>query len=626
MNRTLLKMPLWAWALCVALAAPQPMLLWWFTHYPPAGTAPTGLHIADSALFLYSMSMFDTGFHSLYATCKSTLGDHALAFFPVPHLWLYGALGLINRILHMNDFMLYGVASAFGGFCYLVACYWLLRAAVPRHAHRAFVLFTLSGGLGGVLYIATGILGLHEAAGFDAYFKRFAVYELCEGPHLLPILLMPRFYYTLSLGLCLGALAILIAVETGRLRKRTLWIAGLLLAPGVFIDMRYGVFTLGLACLYLWFQSRAALPERLRLGAAFAAPAALGGALGTCLMRTNPTVIENHIQVGNMEMWLSPFLATAVFHLVLIPGEVKRSGQRFPLFMRLCNSVGSGYLIAFTLFFLLYQAYYGNLLIARDAAAAARVSDWALVGALAGGLYAVRLPMRGERAEHDWVVIWMLAFVALAISAFGQGWFLRYGPQRIEVLIWLPMSVVSAVALDHWNKRRPRAARLLTGIMIGCGLCSIGVSTLCFQAPLDYKPHRSPYRELHNEVMTLDDAKTMAETGPGTVLAPILCSDIFVRQRGNATVFGTGTFNMTDQLYTRLEGDVRAFYAPKTPDAVRKAFAAEWCVDYVYCPDTWPIADETVAQLRAAPWLEEVAANGRAALFRVVREMEKAGS
>ena len=69
------RTPAGVWALITALAAIQPLLHVGIREAPPEGTVPTGLHIPDSALFLYSMDMFHTGFKSHYATCRSAVGD-----------------------------------------------------------------------------------------------------------------------------------------------------------------------------------------------------------------------------------------------------------------------------------------------------------------------------------------------------------------------------------------------------------------------------------------------------------------------------------------------------------------------------------------------------------------------
>jgi hypothetical protein len=609
--------PGWAWLLILMLAATQPFVLFWIRHSPPPDTVATGLHIPDSALFLQAMRMFENGFESPYATCKSAHGIRGIEFYAVPHLWLYGALGWLARLVHGDDYAAYAVANGIGAFVYLLAACWFLREAVPRQADLAFLLFALSGGLGGILYAATGALGLHHVPAFEEIFRRYAVYELFEGPHLLPVLLMPRFYYTLSLGLCLAAVtAYMKCLRTGGWRWFALML--LLFAPGAFIDLRYGIFTFGLIVLYTLAQTQHRLETRLALCTLAAAPLALGGIPASLLMRLNPAVIQNHLHVTNMAMWLSPFISVAIFHLLLLPGELRVRFTHLTQPFRIVAAAALGYLLTFAGFFCIYQVYFGNILVARDAAVANAISDWALLGAVAGAFYAWNRPAPSESRRPDWIVLWLLVYLALAISAFGGGHFLRYGPQRIEVLLWLPLCMLSAAALQRHRVREPHATFTLAGIMIGCGAASIMISTLCFQAPLDYEPHRSPYAALHAEVMTQADAAVMDRIGAGIVLAPMPASDVIVRRRGNRTVFGAGSFNLSDQPYVPLETQVNRFFSTSASDDERADFVAEWCVEYIYCPDTWPVAPEVLEVLRRTPWLEEIASEDQAALFRVM--------
>ncbi len=612
--------PAWVWIVMLVLAASQPLLFVWISHGPPHGTEPTGLHIADSALFLQSMRMFTHDFASPYATCQSHYGLHGPVYFGMPHLWFYGMLGLIARALRVSNFMFCGIANGVGAFCYLLAAYCFLREVARKQANLAFLLFALSGGLGGVLYLVTGLLGYHHSPEFELLFKRYAVYELFEGPHLLPVLLFPRSYYTFSLALCFGALTAFIrGCRTGsRAHFLNAW---LMLLPGMFIDPRYGVFTFGIAFLFVTSQRQFSINDRVRLVATFALYCVLGGAPAALLMRVNPAIVENHFRVANMAMWLSPFVSVALFHLLLVPGEIRRRLHGFAFGTRAAVFALSGYLAAFALLFCGYQGYFGNVWVARDAAVAAAISDWAVVGLLAGWSFALlRRVEQPSDAEHDWVVVWLLLYLALAISAFGQGWFLRYGPQRIEVFLWLPLCILSASALQRFREREPRTTAMLTGIMVGCGVCSIGVSVLCFQGPLGYRPHASPYASYHVEVMSQADADTMARAGAGIVVAPIPASDIFALKRGNRTVFGTGSFNLSDQPYVVLETEVDRFFSEQASEDFRKDFVEHWCVEYIYCPDTWPVPPEVVEQLRECDWLDEIASEGNAVLFQVLGE------
>ena len=139
------------WLLIAILALTQPLVHLLCLHFPPEYTVATGLHIPDSALFLHAMNMFPSGFHSAYATCQAAAGDASIAYYSVPHLWLYGVLGLIARVLPLDPFLTYGIANGLGAAFYLWVVFRLLIVIVPRFAVAAFVLFTLSGGPGGLL-------------------------------------------------------------------------------------------------------------------------------------------------------------------------------------------------------------------------------------------------------------------------------------------------------------------------------------------------------------------------------------------------------------------------------------------------------------------------------------------
>jgi len=610
----------WPWAVMAGLSLTQPVICFWLYFAPPHGLVSSGLHIPDSALFLHSMRMFRTGFESLYATCLSTQGSDGIAFFPLPHLWLYGALGLIAQALDAPDFLVYGMANGIGAFLYLAIVYVFFREIAPRYAEKAFLLFSLGGGLGGVLYILTGVLGLHNTTGFEDYFRRYALYELFEGAHLQPIACLPRLYYTLSLALCLGALTCLMRGVRTSNRAWVPWVVAML-PFGAFIDLRYGVFSFLLAVLYLWAQSDKPVPHRIICASVFGAPILLGGMPALALMHSNPLATQNHFDAANHAMWLSPFLSVIIFYLAIVPCEIRARLRNQTPEARLAVLTALGYLVAFFFLFCVYQIYYGNVLVARDAAVAPAISDWALLGAIAGAGYAwFRSTKNDGGHDRDWVLMWLLLFLALSISAFGGGWFLRFGPQRMQILLWPALCVVAAGNLSRLSATRPRTARLLTGATVFCGVCSTAVAALCFQAPLGYRPAQSPYAASHAEVMTDADARVMAQAGEGIVLALPPASDIIALNRGNRVVYGIGSFNCSDQRYITLRSEVETFFAPQTPNDVRRALVERYCVDYVYCPDTWPVAQETLDALRNVVWLEEIATEGRASLFHVLKD------
>lgn len=600
--------------LIVLLAATQPALLLWTSLAPPDGAIPTGLHIPDSALFLYSMRMVDTRLDTPYATCVSVSNDRGVHLYAVPHLWLYGLLGALARLIHANDLLLYALANGLGAFLYLWAVYRLLRLLVPTHANLAFFLFALSGGPAGVLYILTGLLDLHAQPQFDAYFLRFGVYELFEGPHLLPVTHLARFYYTLSLALLLGGATGLIRAS----REHSLFALAPWFVPmlcGAFINARFGLFVLALACLHLAMLQSVDKPFRLRLAIAFATPVFIGFVLSSLLMSQNPATVANHLHVANMAMWFSPFVCAAWLHMIIALRPILRGIGGLARAGRIAGGAALGYLAAFGILYVLHQAYHGNLLIGRDGSVAAAVSDKALLGAVIGGLIAGTLRPRTRLSLLDGFTLWFLLAAALAISGFGDGWFLKFGPQRLEVLIWLPLCVLATEGL---REMRPCAAKLAAGAMLTFGVASISVALLCFQGPLGRGDARGPYPELHAEIISTHDARIMAQAWQGgTVLTTAPAADVYALRLGNPVVFGIGSFNLTDCHYTVLKNAVDRFFAPDTPDSERLDLVNRWQPLFVYCPDTWPVHENTIHALRSAPWLEEVASEGRAVLFRV---------
>lgn len=622
--------PRTVWFLIVLLSLTQPLVHWICLYFPPDGTVATGLHIPDSALFIHAMNMFPSRFHSAYATCQAAAGDASISYYSVPHLWLYGLLGLVSRLVPLDPFLTYGVANGLGAAFYLWVVYRLLLTLVPRHALAAFALFTLSGGPGGLLYLLTGLAGLHGQPAFEEYFHRFAVYDLMEGPHLNPVLYFPRLYYTLSLGCCLGGLGTIIS-RVGRKGESWPWGWMAAIAIGSFLDARYTVFTFALLAMYLACCRGLGRRAVLRALLSYGLPGGAGFLVATALMGMNPVVVENHLAVANMAMWFSPFLLVTWLHWLVGGRAVWRGAATSPAWARALLFGGAGYLVAYALGYVLYQGYYGNLLSGRDGSVAAAISDWALTGGVAGvgwagwtGRHAAPPMPRGDGcaplfgAPSDgtgtWLLVWLLGFTAVSLSGFGQGWFLQFGPQRLQVFIWLPLCIVAAMGLATFS---PRVQRVAWCVLLLCGMSSVAVALLAFQSPLGRLDGRGPFAALHTESIRLDDEQLLGAIGEGTVLAPAPASDVVVRVKGNPVVYGIGTFNLTDQPYDELKEEIDTFFDADTPDAVRRDIASRWCVTWIYCPATWPVDSAVREQLRVGTWLALVAEEGDGMVLRV---------
>lgn len=606
--------PWWIPAIIFALAALQPLAHLQVQYLPPEGAVPTGLHTPDSALFLQAMDMFANGFASPYATCEAGAGPASVTYYSVPHLWLYGGLGWIARALGTDYFLTLGIANGLGAALWLLAAWRFLRAIAGAAAPRAFLFFAMGAGPGGLLYLAAGALGLHAHPAFDTYFLRFALYDLAEGAHPLPVLYFPRLYYTLSLACCFGGFTASIhTARTSRLTPPPGWFLPVVL--GSFLNARFTVFTFGLVLLFLLHQRSLRGGWRAYLAACYALPMAVGWGAAAALMRTNPAVVQNHLDVGNMALWIAPLLPVAALPALLGWRATRGVFRELPGWSHFAAATAWGYLCAYALAYLLYQGYHGNLPAGHDAGVAAACSDIALLGAFAGMIAAIVRPrLRTQPTPHDWVLVWLLVYLAVAISGWGGGAFLHFGPQRLAVFLWMPLCLFAALGVGAMPARSRRA---VTAGFVAMGVCGLLVATFGFQGSVGRARAHGPYPAWHAESMTAKDAWVVDSLGDGTVLAPAPAGDVAVRLRGNPVVFGVGSFNLTDVPYTLLRDETAAFFHPATPDAARREIAQRWRVEWVWCPDTWPVHPETIDALDRSPWLRRELAAGRGTLYRV---------
>ncbi len=265
---------------------------------------------------------------------------------------------------------------------------------------------------------------------------------------------------------------------------------------------------------------------------------------------------------------------------------------------------------------------------------AAAVSDFALPGVFAG-LLAARLLKRNHASGEQsglggWLALWLLLFLSVSISGWGRGWFLRFGPQRLEVFLWLPLCYFTARSLTALPRM---LARPVWGVLMGCGTLSVLVAVFAFQGPFARVPalvgepagKLGPYPALHPEVVQNAELPAMREVKRGPLLALPPASDLFALQLGLPVVFGVGTFNLTDVPYTTVRADAEAFFTPGAAESARLEIMRRWCAGYVYCDGTWHDQGAVVEELKQTPWLRLVAeAPNGAALFRF-QEPEPSG-
>ena len=288
-----------------------------------------------------------------------------------------------------------------------------------------------------------------------------------------------------------------------------------------------------------------------------------------------------------------------------------------------CGAVG--FVAAYMLFYLAYQVYYGSYWPMIDFTASLWISDPALLGAVAGVVYAFR-KLKSREVDRDedtislqWITLWFLIFVAVAPAAFGQGLFLRLAPQRLVLFIGPPLCLLSAIALQQMALRHPLRAKAWMGLIMLCGVASILVSSLCFQGPLGFTPGKSAFNEYHSAVISVPEAQLLDSLGEGRVITPRTWPPFGdqITLRGNTVVYGLGAWDYSDIPSTTILDIVYTFYGRDSSEATRKGIVTQYCVEWVYCPVNPPQSPEMLDEFRSYDWLEEIDTREGGAVFRV---------
>lgn len=597
----------------------EPVLHHWLDGYETAEAVATGLHTADSSIYLHAMDMLHNGFYSPFATCKAPHGPNDIAFLPAPFHWLYAVIGVVGNGLGIKPFLFLGWANAFFGAIYLWAVYRFLRVIIPKYTVLTFTLFVASGSVGGILYLIGLLAGWQSQPEFDTWFLRLSMYELVEGPYLVGTQHIPRLYYTLPLALVYGSMTAFI--QSLRIQcNRHLVLTGIMLFAAAFLNLRIGGLGYVLMLLYLLSSNKPLFMSRVQLATRITVPLAIAFAMFALLTMLNPTFMKNTGVLVREGIWLSAFISAAAFHLLLCRRPIQHAiAQLSPLAQRIAFAT-LGYLAAYSIFFAGYQIYYGNSLRAGDFSAAVAVSDFALLGLLAAIKKPTTQTSSDEENAYPWLVLWLLVFVALGLSAFGQGWFLRLTPQRLMLFIGVPLCACSAQALQTWGQTNRRAAYGYGSTMILLGLISTLVGALFFQGPLGRVPGSGPFPELHPEIMSHADARLLKQLPSANVLAPYAFSDVIAVQTEAQVLGGTGSTDLSDQMSTELTPRIEHFFSIHTTNAERSDFLDEWCIDFVYCPDTWPVDPSVLEALAENPSLISITQDNQGAIFGVITE------
>ena len=602
--------PAFVWAICTFFALLQPLVHVLVMYGAPDDVVPTGLHKPDSAIYLHAMQMFETGFHSPYATCQSPVGDHSVRFFLHPAYVIYGAAGELASWIGISNFMMLGIVNGLAGLCYLLAAYHLLRAMAPRYAAAAFVLFTCSGGLGGPIYMISAASGVVDTASFSQWFYRFAIYDLVEGTNLSPQLLMTRMYYTLPMAL--GFAGFTTCLTAWRIPCNThLRFGQIMLFLCALFNARLGPPMGAIALLYLFSDG-----QRLQKLVALAVPLVLGVVCATLVMTRHMSVFGNTLSAVRQEAWLTSYISAGFPLLLVAVPVVLRDLRGLTGTFRVVAFGCTGYLLVYLLLFILYQAYYGTLLIGADHAAALRVSDFALFGFVCGAVWSLVGAARGEQPELDWVVVLFLVFTVIAVSAFGQGWFLRFAPQRMLVFLGIPLAILAARSLAQMRGRTPMLWRAAIAAVAVCGVTSLLVSNLVFQGPMGMRPGLASDIGMHAAYMSRDDSECLAQLGPGTVVAPPPYNDILSLRDGVTVLGGYGGLALSDQG-ANVRADVDRFFSTAASAAERTEILDRWCVAHVLLPSDARNREALAAAFSQTPALTQINERGDARLYRV---------
>lgn len=613
------RTPIWAWIVIVLISTLQPAAHIVCKYFPPEGMVSTGLHIPDSALFIQSMRMFSNSFYSPYASVLSDAGPNSMQHYAIPHLWFYGLQGVVADLLRFDHFMFYGLVNGLASGLFAWTAYRLFRTVDTKAAGYAFVILILGGGLGGILWILTGLAGVHDAPRFEDYFWRFGIYELIEGAHLFPATYYARSYYTVSLAGCMGAMTVYLhAIEMRCPRHAVL--AGIVLLPAAFLNARYGVFTLGIIAMAALQPRDVPAAMRWRYAAITAVAGIIGAMLSRALMKTSPHIIQNHLDIGNMHMHFSPFIVSLILVAPAAAYGIWINRRTGSVIFRALIGAGLGYLAAYTVLFIGYQLWMGNILIARDTAVAITISDWALIGGIAGAIVALARktthpdassrgtskasdmaisPLHARSTPCAWVVVCLLGFTCLAISAFGQGWFLKFGPQRLTPLIYIFMCLIAGMALARVAESRPAMVQRYLGVVATCGVMSVLVSIFVFQSSIGWRGHDAPFAATHVSAMREEDRQMIDDLEEKRIIAAGPIADVIALQRGLPVFHGIASFNMSDQRFIATRALQEMFFNPDTSSEARHAIVDTFGIERIVCSATWPAADETIAALEA---------------------------
>jgi hypothetical protein len=623
--KLLLRPPRWVLLIILILASIDPVMHEVNARFPPEATVATPSHTLDTIIYHTAMVHAFPPYNSPYALWNDPGGGQGLANYALTFHHLYAAIGWLGGQFGVAPLTSLGIANGLSVMLYLYFVWVFLCLAVPRLANVSFLLFAAGGGLGGLAYLAALATGFTEHPEFASYFQRYFYYELCEGPRAQPFLMVTRLYYTLGLAFGFAGLAAFIYHASGR-PGRYLYAGAMLLVAASLINFRVGPMLLGVAILYTLDLRGVPCGRKVYQGAVLCVGTATGCAAALALMRLNPEMVSGVTDSMRSALWLSPYASATFWYWLLLPPVLITSLRSSTPFLRIVLALVLGYIAAFLMLYGLYQAYYGNFWRTSEYSAAVQISDWALLATAPIGVFFLWRfkssdPLPSALSAPSWVACWWCGLFGLAVSAFGQGYWLRFAPDRFVVIMGVPLAILGASAICRLNLRAPRLSRMVCAVFLVSGVLSCAVTWLVTYGPWGYETLQRSYPWTRGAFVSVHDDRLLNGLGTGRVLAPSegapLMGDLAVL-RGNSTVFGVGTFNYTRSVGSGLRARVAEFFAPDTPESLREEYVRDWRAQFVLCPHDDSVAPETRTQLQQYPWLETIVVEGDGLLLRVV--------
>ncbi|MBI1317986.1 MAG: hypothetical protein GC168_03420 [Candidatus Hydrogenedens sp.] len=513
-------------------------------------------------------------------------------YYGMPYHYLYGALGVLNKAVPIPPLLLLAIAQGAAFGLLLWAVWRLFDVVLPAVRDSAFALVVLGGGLGGIAGFAGIAMGWGASPVFQEAFRRWFVFDVVEGARGNLHLLQDRLYYTLPLALALLGWAML--ADGSRVRSPYRWVPGVLLAAATLINFRVGPMVWAVALLPMLTGHAPRRAGTWTLGMAAGLVCAL------LIASRNPSHVSSSMGITREAIGLAAWAGASG---LLIPPAVIALWQNLRSssgWTRYAAGAGTGYLFSFVALYAGYHVYYGNLFLPLDFAAAVAVSDVALLG-LPLGVAAVHFLPRRDAEEGDppvWLALWFLGFLGVGVSAWGQGWFLQFAPQRLLVLCGMPLAALAAYGLQGWRWRRAYFS-----VTLALGITSIAFTWLLSHGPLFDTQARALLPWTRFAYITKAEAEAISQLDEGVVLTPSLGAplygDVIAARTKCSVVYGNGTLDFSRENMTAVRRAVARFYSlDSTPDE-RLALLDAWRVRYVFCPALAPVAPEVVRVLQA---------------------------